>query len=383
MATSNPITFPFATEAYIARPNAPSPPVLEPITYSALQPTEVLVSIAAVSICHTDLRAISGDFHLKPPMIPGHEGSGTVLATGSQVTYVEAGDSVVLAYASCGRCRRCVLGKNAFCDGLVGMNFAGSGDGVVRDGDGGHVKGGFFGQSSMSRVALVHESSCVKVDVEDKRELELCASLGCGIQTGAGSILNIAKPTPSSKIVIFGAGAVGLSALLAAKLTSPSHLILIDKSPTKLSNIHPSLLTNVHVLDTSTHKTPTETALAIKALTPGNMGVDYALECIGNESCILAAHACLDTLGTLITVGSSATAKLNIGIGTHLIRGITIRGTHQGDSVSRVMVPELVGLWKRGVFPFELVVERFGFGELGRAVGEMRSGRVVKPLLVA
>ncbi|KAK4501534.1 hypothetical protein PRZ48_007343 [Zasmidium cellare] len=380
--TSQTPTFPFKTEAYIARSGATSHPALEPVTYNSLKPDEVLVSIAAVSICHTDIRAIHGDFRTELPMIPGHEGSGTVLATGSQVTYVEPGDAVVLAYSSCGSCRRCIMGKNAFCDGLVEMNFAGSGEGVVKDEQGSSVKGSFFGQSSMSRVALVHESSCVKVDVKDRRELELCASLGCGIMTGAGSIFNIAKPPPSSKIVIFGAGAVGLSALLAAKLTTPSTLILIDNSPTKLSKIHPSLLQNVHVLDTSSHKTPTETATAIRALTPNNTGVDYALECIGVESCLLAAHASLDTLGTLITIGSSATAKMPFGLASHLIRGITVGGTHQGDSVSRVMVPEMISLWKRGLFPFDMMIERFGFGELGRALGEMHEGRVVKPLLV-
>lgn len=81
------------------------------------------------------------------------------------------------------------MGKSAYCDSLMKMNFVGSDEGTVKDEDGAHVKGRFFGQSSMSRVALVHERSCVKVVVENRKELELFASLGCGIMTGAGTIL--------------------------------------------------------------------------------------------------------------------------------------------------------------------------------------------------
>lgn len=85
----------------------------------------------------------------------------------------------------------------------------------------------------------------------------------------------------------------------------------------------------------------------------------------------------------LITVGSSATATLGgIHVGTHLIKGITIRGTHQGDSVSRVMIPKLVALWREGRFDFDKLVRKFGFDELGRAMEEVHAGRVVKPLLV-
>lgn len=189
MSSSSTPSFPFQTEAYVARADATAHPTLEPVTYTSLGPHEVLVSIVAVSICHTDLRAISGSFHLKPPLIPGHEGAGTVLSTGSQVTYVQPGDAVVLTYSSCGACRRCLKGQQAFCDELLRKNFTGTAEGVVRDGEGKHLKGGFFGQSSMCRVALVSEESCVKVDVKNKGELEVCASLGCGIMTGAGSIM--------------------------------------------------------------------------------------------------------------------------------------------------------------------------------------------------
>lgn len=180
---------PTTTEAYVARPG--NEIKLEKVTYADLEPHEVLVEIVAASLCHTDVRAAAGTFHTKLPMVLGHEAGGYVKSTGSGVTYVKPGDAVVLTYASCGKCRRCLGGKQPYCERLWGMNFTGKrDDGTVpaRDEEGGELNGLFFGQSSMSRVALVREGSCVKVDCE-RDELKLLASLGCGIQTGAGAIL--------------------------------------------------------------------------------------------------------------------------------------------------------------------------------------------------
>lgn len=181
----------FETEAYVARP--PAPLRLEKVTYPALGPHEVLVDIVAASICHSDLRAAAGDFFLSPPLIIGHEGSGYVRSVGSEVTYVRPGDAVVLAFASCMKCRRCTKGLNPYCDRLFPLNFGGErddGSAVVTGSEGGgEVNGFFFGQSSMARVAMVREESCVKIGDVSREDLTKACSLGCGIQTGAGTIM--------------------------------------------------------------------------------------------------------------------------------------------------------------------------------------------------
>lgn len=147
----------------------------------------------AASICHSDIRAACGSFLLAPPLILGHEGSGYVRSVGPEVVYVEPGDAVVLAYASCMACRRCVKGLNAYCDRLFALNFGGRRDdgGAVVTGSerGGEVNGFFFGQSSMARVAMVREDSCVKVGDVSREDLRKACSLGCGIMTGAGTIM--------------------------------------------------------------------------------------------------------------------------------------------------------------------------------------------------
>ena len=179
---------PTTTEAYVARPGSLK---LKKVHYADPAAHECLIDIVAASICHSDVKAAEGVFHMKPPMIIGHEAAGYVKSVGSGVTYVKPGDAVILAYASCGMCRRCLGGKQPYCERMFGLNFGGKradGSGVVKDDRGEEVHGLFFGQSSMGRVALVNENSCVKVECT-REELELFASLGCGVQTGAGAIL--------------------------------------------------------------------------------------------------------------------------------------------------------------------------------------------------
>ena len=181
---------PTSTEAYVARPG--NSLKLEKVTYAELEDNEVLVDIVASSVCHSDVKAASGTFHMKTPLIIGHEAAGYVKSVGPTVTYVKPGDAVILAFASCGECRRCNSGKSPYCENMFQLNFTGKrtggAGGVVVCEEGEEVKGLFFGQSSMSRVALARESCCVKIECE-REELVLFASLGCGIETGAGAIL--------------------------------------------------------------------------------------------------------------------------------------------------------------------------------------------------
>ena len=372
---------PVTTDAYVARPG--NKVSLEKITYPDLGPNELFVAILSASLCHSDVRAVSGAFHLKPPLVIGHEAAGFVKEVGSAVSYVKPGDAVVLAYASCGSCRRCISGKQPYCDRMFDLNFSGKGeDGAVvaRDERDEPVSGRFFGQSSMSRVALVYEGSCVKIDCT-REELKLFASLGCGVQTGAGCILNVARPPVGSSIEVFGGGAVGLSAVLAAKLYTPSCLVLVDNSQAKLDMIPKQILHGVITVN-SAGKTPDQIADELRALTPTQAGMDYALDCVGNESVIAAAHLSLDKLGTMINPGGHPDAKASYKVEHHLVKGATSRGTHQGDSVPRTMIPHLIQLWKAGKFPFDQMLTEFPFEDLHKALEETHRGNVIKPLLI-
>ena len=203
---------PTTTRAYVARPSAGI--ALETIHLSSPAAHEILVETVAFSMCHTDVRAAAGGFYLKPPVVLGHEAAGYVREVGPGVSAVGVGDAVVLSYAHCGVCMRCLSGRAAYCDELPALNFTGEriggGGKVVRDDKGEGIKGFFFGQSSMGRMVLAHESCAVKVHASCREELKLFASLGCGIQTGAGAVFNVLKPAADATIAVFrGGGGVG------------------------------------------------------------------------------------------------------------------------------------------------------------------------------
>lgn len=194
---------------------------------------------------------------------------------------------------------------------------------------------------------------------------------------------NVVKPPPGSNIAIFGGGGVGLSAVLAAQLTDPGCIILVDNSQTKLDMIPKSILGPETKLINSAGKTNDETAAELRALTPNSQGVDYALDCVGNTEIIKTAHAALDKLGMLVTIGSGSPQMVaGFTLGQHVVKGITHRGTHQGDSVARKMVPKLLRMYAEGNFPFDQLLTEFRFEDMETALAEMKKGTVIKPLLV-
>jgi len=191
-------------------------------------PDEVLVQIAGVGICHTDIAVKEGHLPFPLPGVLGHEGSGTVVSVGADVTAVTVGDHVAISFNSCDRCPRCAKGEPAYCHNFLEYNFSG----VRSDGSSGLASAGtklganFFGQSSLATHALAHQRNVVKLPPDVP--VELVGPLGCGIQTGAGAVFNSLDVQPGSTVVIAGAGAVGLSAVMAAVVRDAASIIAVD-----------------------------------------------------------------------------------------------------------------------------------------------------------
>lgn len=192
---------------------------------------------------------------------------------------------------------------------------------------------------------------------------------------------NVAKPLPNSSIAVFGAGAVGLSAIQAARLSSPSLLVLIDNSASKLDMIPKELIEGVHCINSASMKTG-EIAAKLRELSPDGRGVDLALDCVGHATVITEAHDAVAKCGTLIQVGGSSEATPGFVLSSHLSRGITYRGTHQGDSVPKVSLPYMIDLWHKGRFKFDLMLTTYGFDELDKAIKDTHDGKVIKPVFV-
>ncbi|MFE2998094.1 alcohol dehydrogenase catalytic domain-containing protein, partial [Nocardia sp. NPDC059246] len=198
------------TAAVLREPKGPF--TIEAITLDEPGPGEVVVRIAGVGLCHTDLlpRVAEG---LPLPLVCGHEGSGAVVAVGDGVTELEVGDHVVISFDSCGSCRSCESGRPAYCATFFPRNLSGrrvDGGTNAKDAAGEDVSARWFGQSTFAAVTVVTARNAVKVD--KGLPLHLLGPLGCGFQTGAGAVLESLRVEPGSSIIVFGAGAVGLAA---------------------------------------------------------------------------------------------------------------------------------------------------------------------------
>lgn len=367
-------------QSYVVR--SPGGPItLETIHYDRIGDYEILVRTVAVSVCASDIKAAQGKFFMKPPMIMGHEGAGIVEEVGAKVTAFKRGDKVVLHYSSCKSCDACVTGGNPYCERMEQLNFGGVREDndtskFATTADGQSLNALFFGQSSMGQLALARETSAVKVDATAD-ELKLFASLSCGIQTGAGAVLNVCKPSPGASFAIFGAGAVGLAAALAARLFSPSHVIVIDISQKKLDLIPPGLATHTIC---SLGLERGSVAAQVNEIT-AKRGVDYALDCAGIGELITEGCAALKKRGMVVSIGGGNT-QASLHTTEMLVKGTTYRGTHQGDSVSQIFIPHLINLWRAGQFPFHKLLSHYKLEDLPQVLDDLKNDRIVKPVLV-
>lgn len=273
------------------------------------------------------------------------------------------------------------LTPNAAGERMEQLNFGGlredDGSGqIATTADGQQLSSFFFGQSSMGQFALARETSAVKVDATDE-ELKLFASLSCGIQTGAGAVLNVCKPSPGAAFAIFGAGAVGLAAALAARLCSASRIIIVDISEKKLGLIPPGLATHT-VCSQGLERG--SVAAQIKEITDSE-GVDYAIDCAGNGELIAEGCVAAKKRGMVISVGGGP-GQAPLDVTEMLVKGLTYRGTHQGDSVSQTFIPHLIKLWRSGQFPFDQLLSRYKLEDLPLALDDLKNHKILKPILV-
>jgi aryl-alcohol dehydrogenase len=351
-----------------------------PLTFKDLElaepgPGEVQVRMVASGVCHTDASVRDEWYPTMMPAVLGHEGAGVVEKTGPGVTSVSAGDHVVLTFSSCGTCASCVSGHPAYCAQFFPLNFFGRrGDGTVAFSDDGKPVGShFFGQSSFSTVSNVTERSIVKVP--STAPLELLGPIGCSIQTGAGAVLNVLNPEAGSSTVIFGAGAVGLSALLAARVANASTVIAVDIIDERLGLAKE--LGATHVINGLK-----EDAVArIKEITGG--GVDYAVDSTGNKAIFRTMVDSLGTRGHAALVGlASPDTESTINIGTTILTGAKISLVIEGDSVPQTFIPKLISLYEDGRFPFDRLITSYSFSDINTAFEDTKTGTTLKPVVV-
>jgi aryl-alcohol dehydrogenase len=338
-------------------------------------PDEVVVKIAGAGICHTDIAVQHGHLPFPLPGVLGHEGSGTVVAVGEHVTTVAIGDHVAISFNSCAACPRCTKGEPAYCHNFLEYNFSG----VRTDGSSGLACGGtklganFFGQSSLATHALAHERNVVKLP--PGAPVELVGPLGCGIQTGAGAVFNSLDVQPGTTVVIAGAGAVGLSAVMAAAVREASSIIAVDLHESRRALA--AQLGATHVID------PQAGSLADQVREIAPAGADYAVDTTAVTPVVEQLLASLGMRGMLGLIGVPADpqAVFSIGLFQPPLLGLTIRGIVEGDSDPQTFIPYLLALHDQGKFPFDKLITTMPLTQINDAVEAQHRGEVLKAVL--
>jgi aryl-alcohol dehydrogenase len=353
---------------------APHQPMqIEDINIENPREGEVLVRISGVGICHTDVVMRDQLLPIPQPVVLGHEGAGVVEAVGSGVTKVAPGDAVVLSFNSCGHCPSCAHDAPAYCHDFGLHNFAGArSDGSSPLSVRGEVlHGNIFGQSSFATRALAHERNVVKVPAD--LPLHLLGPLGCGIQTGAGAVLNAFRLPAGANFAVFGAGAVGLSAVMAARIAGAATIFAVDLQPERLALA-------LELGATHAISAREDAAAAIRAVCPA--GVDFVLDTTGIAKVIEDAVTLLAPRGVCGILGASALdATLTFNEVFLMAGGRTVRGIVEGDSNPEVFIPELLTHYRAGRFPFDRLVRVYDFTDINTAFAEAESGVAIKPVL--
>lgn len=326
---------------------------------------EVLVRIVAAGICRTDMDLIDDWDESSQPAVLGHEGAGVVEEVGRKVKSVKPGDHVVLSYQSCGRCRSCRKGRLMDCSRFYEANFGfqrldGS-NALEKSG----VRGHFFGQSSFSTHSLATERNLVKVS--KNLPLEILAPLGCGMQTGAGAVMNSLEVPAGKAVAVFGTGAVGLAAVMAARIIRANPIIGVDIHPMRLKLARKIGAT--HTIDNRQGNV----AARIAAIT--GRGVDFVLEITGEPEIFRLAVEVLNPGGSVaIFSGGSVPAFLP--------QGRKALSIIQGDAVPQHFIPKLISLYRKGRFPFDRLIKHFDFKKINAAITAAKRGDVIKPVLL-
>jgi aryl-alcohol dehydrogenase len=333
---------------------------------------ELLVELQAVGVCHSDLTMKAVWPQEISPIVLGHEGAGVVLAVGSDVRAARPGDRVVLSYRSCGSCPECRAKRPAYCRNFRSMNGIGSrpdGSPTMRR-NGSPVYGSYFGQSSFASHAIAYESNVVVVGDTDP---VVAAPLGCGVQTGAGTVLGVLTPGRDDSLVVFGAGAVGLSALMAAVASGVGATIAVD--PVASRRRLAAELGASAVADPASD----DVVDAVRQLTDG--GATHAIDTTARGAVINQAIAALAPRGTLALLGIGI-PDFEMDVRSVITGGKTIRGVIEGDSVPQEFIPQLIALHEAGRLPVEKLIRTYPFDEIDTAFADAASGETVKPVLV-
>lgn len=336
---------------------------------------EVRVRYVASGLCHSDLHVIDGAMGHPAPAVLGHEGGGIVEQIGPGVSRVSPGDHVLTSYQPfCGRCRYCVIGRPNLCDlRTAPRHVMPDGTSRFRSPSGEEVY--HFLQVSSHAEHVVLPEECL-VPIRRDAPLELVCLISCGVATGVGAVINRAKVTPGSSVVVIGCGGVGLNAVQAARIAGAATIVAVDRLEHKRAAAEEFGATH------SVDATGEDVVERVRASCGGD-GADYAIEAVGLPATIELAFDCVHRGGMAVVAGVTPDGS-RISIDPRmLLQEKILTGTSFGSSRQLADLPMLVDLFMDGRLRLrELVSRQVDLTGINDAYERMRSGDLRRDVLL-
>ncbi|KAM3238227.1 Alcohol dehydrogenase 1 [Capsicum annuum] len=358
---------------------AGKPLVIEEVDVAPPQQHEVRLKILYTSLCHTDVYfwEAKGQTPLFPRIF-GHEAGGIVESVGEGVTDLQPGDHVLPVFTGeCQQCRHCKSAESNMCD-LLRIN---TDRGVmISDGQTRFSKDGkpiyhFVGTSTFSEYTVAHSGCVTKIDPQ--APLDKVCVLSCGISTGLGATLNVAKPTRGSIVAIFGLGAVGLAAAEGARISGASRIIGIDLNPSRFDSAKNFGVTEC--VNPKDYDKPVQEVIA--EMTDG--GVDRSVECTGNVNAMISAFECVhDGWGVAVLVGVPNKDDAFKTNPMNLLNERTLKGTFFGNYKPKTDLPSVVGMYMNKELELEkFITQQVPFTEINKAFDLMLKGESLRCMI--
>ncbi|OCT52761.1 Aryl-alcohol dehydrogenase [Cladophialophora carrionii] len=344
---------------------------------------ELKIRMVATGICHSDIVVASipnqPERGLTFPKVLGHEGAGIVEEVGPGVTAAQVGDPVLLSYSYCGDCDLCKVDQQPYCLSWMVLNIVGE-KGHFETQAGEDTPGKFFGQSSFAGASIVGEKSVVNLKglVSSEDELKLLAPMGCGLMTGSGAVINGAAVKAHDIVLVTGLGAVGMGAIMAAKIAGCREIIALDRVAHRLETAKE--LGATKVLDTTT--VPADFAEEIQKLV-GGQRISVVVETTAAVPVINESLKALGKHGKFIQLGAPGYGtEVTLPLQQFFNENKSFECHCLGNTTGQAWIPVMIKWWREGKFPIEKIVKYFQAKEAVQAIHEMENGSTIKPVLV-
>jgi NDMA-dependent alcohol dehydrogenase len=360
--------------AVLHKPGEPF--VVEELDLQEPQAGEALVRVAAAGVCHSDWHLMTGATQHPLPVVPGHEGAGIIGTVGAGVTRLKPGMHVALNWApGCGQCFYCLRDRPSLCQTFVEPLWAGTMlDGTTRFTKNGAPVHHFSALGCFAGHIVVPEVCCVPLP--KSVPLEIAALIGCAVTTGVGAVLNTAQVEPGSSVAVIGAGGVGLSVILGARLAGAAQIIVLDTAEAK-GDLALQFGATHFILNRP------ETNDALRRLT-GGRGADYVFEAVGLPKLQEQALHLTRPGGTAVLVGISPMGSATKLPGADITRQEkTVTGSYYGSANTARDFPLYADLYRKGRLDLDrLVSKKYPLEQINAAYADMLAGEQARGLIV-